>query len=160
MPHGQHPLRRADQDATWRSPLQRVQVARVDGHSRRADDGVRLRIRVDLTWLGHYPGHNSAACTLANVSEPARSPVDQAGVDHGAVDDAEIALLRQRLVEATAQIETLRAESATRQAEIRALAAQLPERVSRRAVVTSMVGEPVRKIARKLRTAATSWRTQ
>ena len=89
------------------------------------------------------------------MSEPARSPHDQAGVD-----DAEIALLRQRLAEATAQIETLRAESATRQAEIRALAAQLPERVSRRAVVTSMVGEPVRKIARKLRTAATSWRTQ
>jgi hypothetical protein len=99
------------------------------------------------------------------VSEPARSPVDHGAVDHGAVDhgavdDAEIALLRQRLAEATIEIEALRAESATRQAEIRSLAAQLPERVSRRAVVTTMVGEPVRKILHKLRTAVTFWRTR
>jgi chromosome segregation ATPase len=54
---------------------------------------------------------------------------------------AENAALRERIALALAEIEKLRAEAAQRQVEIRALAAQLPERVSRRAVLTSMVSD-------------------
>lgn len=58
---------------------------------------------------------------------------------------AENEILRQRIEAASAQIDELRAQAVVRQEEIRALAAQLPERVSRRGVITEMARNLLRK---------------
>lgn len=58
---------------------------------------------------------------------------------------AENEILRQRIEAASAQIHELRAQAVVRQEEIRALAAQLPERVSRRGVITEMARNLLRK---------------
>jgi hypothetical protein len=83
--------------------------------------------------IGHYLGCPRRTCTLSGVSE---TPADLV-----ASLQAENAALTARITQASAQIEELRALSVARQAEIRALAAQLPERMSRRAVITEMLRE-------------------
>ena len=65
--------------------------------------------------------------------------------DLAATLKAENEILRQRIEAASAQIEVLRAEAVARQGEIRALAARLPERVSRRGVITEMLRGLLRK---------------
>ena len=83
--------------------------------------------------IGHYLGCLHRTCTLTCVSEP---PADLV-----ASLRAENAALTARITQANAEIEELRAQSIARQAEIRALTAQLPERLSRRAVITEMMRE-------------------
>ena len=71
--------------------------------------------------------------------------MSESPTDLAAALKAENEILRQRIETASAQIEELRTQAVVRQEEIRALAAQLPERVSRRAVITEMLRGLLRK---------------
>jgi hypothetical protein len=59
--------------------------------------------------------------------------------------------LQLRLDQAAAELAALRAEAVVRQAELRSLAAQLPERLSRRAVISGLVRDLRTTLLRPLR---------